>query len=120
VAEIRERGRRGHDGACTFVGARYVGGGRDRAGAGRDLRTLSGERGRNHLLQRISGERGAYDGGRDGAGEWMAGCVRRGGRRDDQRGWAGGGEDDAAAVAADASRARASRAKAWSALAGAR
>jgi hypothetical protein len=62
-------------------------------------------RGRPHLLQQISGERGAYDGGGDGAGEWMAGCVRRGGRRDDRRGWVGGGGgDDAAAVAADASR----------------
>jgi hypothetical protein len=36
-------------------------------------------RGRHHLLQWISGERGTYDGGGDGAGEWMAGCVRRGG-----------------------------------------
>jgi hypothetical protein len=34
---------------------------------------------RHHLLQRISGERGTYDGGGDGAGEWMAGSVRRGG-----------------------------------------
>jgi hypothetical protein len=59
-------------------------------GRGRDLRTLSGERGRNHLLQWISGERGAYDGGGDGAGEWMAGYVRHGGRRDDRRGWARG------------------------------
>jgi hypothetical protein len=43
----------------------------------------------------------------------MAGCVRRGGRRDDRRGWARAGGDDAAAVATDVSRTGASRAKAW-------
>jgi hypothetical protein len=36
-------------------------------------------RGRHHLLQRISGERGTYDGGGDGAGEWMVGSVGGGG-----------------------------------------
>jgi hypothetical protein len=90
---------------------------RGRGVASRQGRGIAGEK---SFVAADLGERGAYDGGRDGAREWMAGCVRRGGRRDDRRGWVGGGGDDAAAVAADASRARASRAKAWSALAGAR
>jgi hypothetical protein len=51
--------------------------------------------------------------GGDGGMRADGGVCATWGRRDDLRGWAWEGGEDAAAVATDASRAGASRAKAW-------